>query len=590
MSQKRIKKVKKIKNTDPVPRKGVFPILAFFLFLSGVIFSLSTELEEILILSKSQNPISFVGFVIIFAIITTFAIGYANWKPSKRDGSINSLFFATSLILLVVIAKSVADASWSNWYIAYLFLPLSLMVGTIVIFNIRVARHTWIPALYSVLAWPIILIRGHAIIAEPLIAITSFFTKILASLFNLPLVQASADKYVFQLTSTGFEAYIGTTCSGTASLFAVIILILPLLFFLKGSWTRKIIWITTGIFLALIGNIIRTFSIFYATHAISEEVALNIFHRTGGLTIFLLIFVIQLLLIFVFKLKISFPEKQQIDSKTSMQLIKRSLLFVSFMIVLAFISIQTAHPEPAPREIARPENIEEEVTDFDEEQIAEEEAQERAALENAKNEEEEKDKTKDESGQFILEDIPQQPEKDFDENDLNAGTSRKFLITKDEPFSYIPPLGGFDLSLNSLDFAKALFGPTAEYHRFRYKQGQDPTMFVDVIVTKDSNSLLGLSSGYCYQYHNYNILFQEKVQIKEDIVGNFYSYTDNRGIDWESLDFISPVIDQETGEVYYRKIRVIREVRLDLGEDFNSTRNRVELFTFQLFDSLFFAT
>lgn len=566
-------KIKKTVKNEPRARKGMFPFLAFLLFFAGIVFALSSELEEIIILSQSPNPIAFIGFVILAAIIVTFSIGYIHWKPKKTDGSINSLFFATSLLLLVVIAKSFAGNYWNSYSISYLFLPPALIVGAVIIYNLDVLKKVILPSMYALLAWPFILIKGHALFAEPLIQATSYLTLLLSKLTLVPLTEIDPVNNVLQLESTGFVASIGVACSGTSSIFATIILTLPLLFFLKGSAIKKILWILFGVIFAFFGNVLRTYLIFFAAHFFSTDLALNIFHSSGGMTIFIIIFALELFALRLFKLKLTIPKIQVIDSKTSFLLIKRTLLFVSFMIVFAFIDIPKINTQPptqiAPQKISTEEPVTKK-TSRDEDT---------AIQENILK-----------SKESILEDVPKQPEKEFNLETLNRNTSRRFLITKNEPFSLVPPLGGYDITTKPFDFAKQLFGQDAEYYRFKYKLDDNPTFFTDVIITDDKNSLLGLSSRYCYRYHNYEILHEETIQIKSDVIATFHSYIDNTGLNWESIDFITPVIEESTGKQYYRKVRIIREVRYDIGEDFNSTREKIELFTYQLFDSLFYST
>lgn len=582
-----MKKKKKVQ-TEPKIRKVHFPLAAFLIFSASIVFALSSQMEEIYILTGSRNPISFIGFILVFAILSTFILGFSGWNPKRDINQLYSLFFGTSLLLIVVILRSISPTLYEKFDLTYLLIAPALIAGIVIIFNIYSLKKAALPALFALLAWPTLLVQGHALLAEPLIAITAFFVKLVSGIANVPLIETDSANHVFEVTSNGFIATIGSTCSGTSSFFAILVLSVPLLFFLRGAWWKKALWIVLGLILAIIGNIARTFLIFYIAHTSGAEAALNWFHQTAGLALFFFVFTVQILLIFAVQLKFTIPPLPKISRRLSNELAIRSMLFASLMIILAFLTIQNPYTEQEQtiRSIEPPQEKEDEL-DFDEDEIREEEEQARQAEKNAELLKENPTETQ-ETQSRALEDIPKAPEKEFDSQMLNANTTRQFIITKEEPFSYIPPLGGYELNLNTFDFASQLFGPTAEYHRFKYKKGEEPTFFVDVIVTDDSNSLLGLASGYCYRYHNYQILHEEKINVKDDVLAIFYSYIDNKGLNWESIDFITPVIDQDTGKTYYRKIRVIREVRYDLGQDFDSTRQLIELFTYQLFDSLFF--
>lgn len=561
--------------------------LGFFLFLSSLALAYLNEWPRFYILLNSENPISFLP---LFIPIAGTAIFYASLR-AKKVREKNNWFLRTVVVLMFLLAYGALGyfgrSFFEKYSLSLFFLPFLLSGGIILIFGFRKLLINLHLLFYGFFLWPQILIFVQAKIAPVLVDLTTFFTLALAKFFSLPLTLSDPKNHVLLLESKNFAAVIGTSCSGSSSLLAVIILIFPMLFIFQGKIWKKIVWFLIGPVLALVGNIVRTYLIFYWAQNRSEEAAIGWFHSTAGLALFGVVFFLELVLLSLFKLKpkkLSLTFQRKEDKKFFWQ---GAIFFLAACLIFGFLSfgikkivygeserlnLQNMLTEKEKIAATAPEKtqIEEKIPTLDAGKVIQESA-----------------KSTEANG--ILENVPKNLEKNYDYEALNEGLSRRYLIEFGNQFSYLPPVGNLDVTNTPFTFGKQLFGEKADYQRFKYQNlaTDDLPFFVDVVVTPDKEALLGLAIGYCYRYHGYKILFEEKINAGHKTISYFYSYLDNDQKGWESIDFTTPVYDSKTGEKFYRRIKIVRRVLYGRDEDFSAGRKILEDFTYQLEGSLY---
>ncbi len=111
----------------------------------------------------------------------------------------------------------------------------------------------------------------------------SHASEIILNIFNYPVTRSG-----LLLNMDGHEIFMGAPCSGLRSLVTMLALAVAYVYFIKGSFSKKMILIVSVIPFALLGNLIRVLSLCLVTFYFGQKTAEGIFHYASGAIIFLI--------------------------------------------------------------------------------------------------------------------------------------------------------------------------------------------------------------------------------------------------------------------------------------------------------------
>lgn len=489
-------------------------------------------------LLPSPSPISFALVTLLVGVGFVLAVALQSTRRTPlRARTTASLVIATVAIavLTLLIFKLHTPAEWQRYYLDVTLVPLVVFAASTLVLR---PVHIWrvaLASLYLFLAWPPLLIKLVAWLTPPLIVVTKWLTIVFARITVLPVVDAARDN-VLTLTSKDFSVTIGEVCAGTATVLAVVVLAIPVITLVRGSLSRKLGLGVLAVVLGVLANSLRTFSIFVVAYLSTPELALGFYHSVAGAITFTLLAVV--LLVVGWRLRLGRPSFATLTLPRFHYLTWAAAGVLIGGVGLAGLALVPFGRDAAP---AQPGLAEEGVV----------------------------------------------PKSGGDPAALNQNVPEHYKLTFREPLSYVPPREGFDLKNFSLSFADNLFGPTADYERFEYIPADgSPSYFADVAVTPSGNDLLALNTEICYEFHGYQIYFQEELVLNRGLRAFFFTYRDNDGKIWESVDFTTPTSD-DLGHTFFRRIKLVRIVRGASPKEFSEGRQELLNFAYGIIDTLF---
>jgi len=137
--------------------------------------------------------------------------------------------------------------------------------------------------LYVLLLWPEPLVRIQTLVAPPLATLTAVAVRQLAGTAHLALAPVGADPTVFaSATEPGWVFVIGDACAGLNAALTVLLLAAPIALHLSLSRSRIISWLSAGVALAVLSNVVRILLVFIVAQAADPEFAMGVVHPVLG--------------------------------------------------------------------------------------------------------------------------------------------------------------------------------------------------------------------------------------------------------------------------------------------------------------------
>lgn len=192
-------------------------------------------------------------------------------------GFILFLFFVS----FVLNARGYLGPLFFSYRIDMLAVPIAIIALACLIFGLRnLERFAWI-AIYALFASPVLLLpvinanlgfasintAGIYLLAKPFLAGLSFIRPI-------------------TLYFNGYGVSIGNTCIGIGAIIGMVMLMLPIAYFLEGKGRRKALWVGSGVLLLLALNFIRMLLITFAWFEYGPSNEILGVHAVAGQIIF----------------------------------------------------------------------------------------------------------------------------------------------------------------------------------------------------------------------------------------------------------------------------------------------------------------
>ena len=237
-----------------------------------------------------QTPLAYVGLAPLIALLLA-------WVGMRRvptaPSSTLALDFALGralgigLIVFAIVIALLVPLSVNYWLnrLDILSLPLFVAGSIAVLYGPRRAWALRFPIIFLLLAWPApylpLLGEGMALFTDFTIAVVTAITAV------LPIAQAG-EEGLFALQHAGqpFVLAVGSACAGVNSLVGFLVVGAALLYVVRGSLARKLVWLGAGLVLVWVLNIVRIEAIFVVGTLFGPQAALDVLHPVAGLITF----------------------------------------------------------------------------------------------------------------------------------------------------------------------------------------------------------------------------------------------------------------------------------------------------------------
>jgi exosortase len=238
-----------------------------------------------------DTPLAYVGLVPFIAA----GLAWVNRRPRAFEPAIHDrqldYIIGLSLVSAAVVAAFVLPARMGDMYwvdrIDLLFLPFFVAGATVLLFGVRIAWRQKVALGYLFLGWPWIY---SSVLLGTLGGFTSLTLKGLnASLKVVPVAVAiPGNSGLYEVVHHGraFPISVVTACSGVDGMVGFLLIGAALAAIVSGSWTRKILWLATGLVLLWITNLLRLLVIFWTGQKAGPQIALGVLHPVAGLIMF----------------------------------------------------------------------------------------------------------------------------------------------------------------------------------------------------------------------------------------------------------------------------------------------------------------
>jgi exosortase/archaeosortase family protein len=247
-------------------------------FLVG--FSVSLGLTSLTI--SDSNPNTYIAVVMLMLpVFLIFSLKEKLVFSFERK----NIAYGALVFVIYVLTLSYARVSLSYTFNIYridaLLAPLFLSALILIVFGLDGLKKLKIVVLYGLFASPIIL--------APVIALNSGFTAANAGIVYGLLRMAGLTISSSGILTTGPSSVpitIASTCTDLGLFIALVMLLVPIAYLLKGELHRKALWICSAVVLMLAFNMGRMFYISYTWITAGASTGLDIFHSFAGELLF----------------------------------------------------------------------------------------------------------------------------------------------------------------------------------------------------------------------------------------------------------------------------------------------------------------
>lgn len=196
-----------------------------------------------------------------------------------------ALLFA-AVGIAVVLSSTISYAFW-QYRIDLLTLPIFVAGVVSVVYGLRGLKALKFPIIFLFLAWPIpylpLLGDGIRISVDLTLAALNALSRIVP--IATPLAGGDGT-YLIDYGSNSFVVAVAGACSGVNSFVGFLLVGTGFAYLVRGNLARKVAWLTVGLILVWLLNVIRIELIFVAGALAGYEVALDVLHPVAGLIVF----------------------------------------------------------------------------------------------------------------------------------------------------------------------------------------------------------------------------------------------------------------------------------------------------------------
>jgi exosortase/archaeosortase family protein len=238
-----------------------------------------------------QTPLAYLALVPLMALI----LGIARLRlegpglsihDRQVDWIVGTTLLALAGIVLVLVPGPTSATFWLQ-RIDLLTLPIFVAGMITLLFGIRRTWSLKTPIAFLLLAWPV---PYTVFLGGAIGAFTEMTAQLVALLTRIvPIARVSASDDTMFVVGSGAHAFslsIGTACAGVNGFVGFLLVGIALISVVRGPPLRRIIWLSAGLALAFVLNVLRIAAVLAAGAGFGQAVALDVLHPVAGMIAF----------------------------------------------------------------------------------------------------------------------------------------------------------------------------------------------------------------------------------------------------------------------------------------------------------------
>jgi exosortase len=238
-----------------------------------------------------QTPLAYLGLVPIIALAMGW-IGMRRMPPSPSDplsertsATVGLGLLVTCVLAAIVLASRMALAFW-EYRIDLLLLPIFVAGVVAVVYGLATLRRVLVPIVFLLLAWPVpyLPLIGDGMTAS--VALTTELLRWATGFIPVATAASGADGSFLVHASEPFLLAVASACSGVNSLVGFVIIGSALGWLVRGPLIGRFLWLAMGLGIIWFLNVLRIEAIFLVGFQWGREAALDVLHPIAGLVVF----------------------------------------------------------------------------------------------------------------------------------------------------------------------------------------------------------------------------------------------------------------------------------------------------------------
>ena len=289
-------------------------------------------------------------YIIVVMLMLFFLIAASAKEDLKFEFNKKSMLYGTAIFLIYILLLSYSRVGLSTTFQSYridalLFVVLLASLITLV-FGLGGMRKMKQVLIYALFASPILLL--------PILSLNGAFAGLNAELVyevirtvGVPVVKSGLVISAPSLSSIT----ISTTCASIGTFIALVMFLVPVAYLYEGKLKAKALWVSSGLGLMLVFNVVRmsSISLVWAYYGIGR--AISLFHAFAGQLLFYAAIIIMLLIAGRYGMKIGEGKKKtgrRGGGKLDRRLVIPSAIAIVFGLVVFALSMQYSSAVYAP--------------------------------------------------------------------------------------------------------------------------------------------------------------------------------------------------------------------------------------------------
>ena len=498
------------------PSPAIRALIVLIAIVAAYNFSLLTLVRGLTL----DTPLAYLGMVPFISLLLVGARTVAHApEPDIHDRHVDYIVgvpvLIAALVVIVILPVPLSTFFWL-WRLDLLSLPLFVVGITSIVFGVRAVWRLKAAIVFLFLAWPIPYLFGINNWLDRFSTVTIGAVKHVVAI--VPIARpGELDASFFLVNHAGqtFMVGVSSACTGANGLVGFILIGTAFIVLVSGKLLPKLIWLSSGLMLIWLLNVVRILLIFAAGSAWGESFAIDGLHPFIGLVTFNLGVLAMLLAMPIFGLRIRMPAAsggrraseivaalaQKGGSKPA---VKRAGL------ALCIVAVATALAAPA-----------------------------NASMQHF---------------ELLAQDLG--PPRVAQINDSNARIDG-WSLTPTAQYPWVSRYFGQGATWNRYMYAwDQVAGKTADYR-------SDLPVTMDVIQTSDLHTFTEFGLQACYLFHNYRILDNRRIDLGGGVTGHAVSYyVPDYNERWSAVYWEWPVTQGGT-----QKFERVVLNRVDVGGD-----------------------
>ncbi len=239
-----------------------------------------------------QTPLAYLGLVPLLALAVAFGrVRPALDEPQIHDRQLDWIvalpLFFVAFVILAVLPSQMSVLYWQR-RVDLLSLPFFAAGVVTLLFGTRTTRRLRVPLLFLVLAWPLpwTSMLGTTLDDVTNATLTALHRVATATTLAVPVANSDGSLFRIGKGTSSFVVSVASPCSGVNGLVGFLLAGGAFLVLVRGSRTRKLLWLGLGLVLTWGLNVVRIAALFYVGNRWGEGPAIQTLHPYLGLVTF----------------------------------------------------------------------------------------------------------------------------------------------------------------------------------------------------------------------------------------------------------------------------------------------------------------